>query len=202
VKIYQPGDYVFVEEVRPGCFEKTIVHLDVLPAIVINDLAIIGDNGNNSGAIIVEIVGGNSPFQYLWSNGHTTESLFNIKHGPYTLTVTDQQGCTQVFNFIVPMISSSNDLEKEISPLVIRPNILHSDGTFYLVNTSKSVHTIESMTWWTMDGKQNLIPYHINLEASTSLPFEIPQAIKPGLYHLQVFLASGESIFMKMVIQD
>jgi len=202
VKIYQPGDYVFVEEVRPGCFEETVIHLDVLPAIVINDLAIIGDNGNNTGAILVEIVGGNPPFQYLWSNGQTTESLFNIQHGEYSLTVTDQNGCNEVFDFNVPMISSANDLESELNTILVRPNILTSGATFYLVNTGKSAHMIESMTWWTMDGKQYFIPYHQSLEASTSLPLDVPQTIKPGLYHLQVFMDSGEFILMKMAIQD
>lgn len=41
--------------------------------------------------LIVE--GGESPYTYEWSNGETTEDIFNLTSGTYIVTVTDNQGC-------------------------------------------------------------------------------------------------------------
>jgi hypothetical protein len=202
IKIYQPGDYAFVEEVRPGCFEETILHLDVLPAIVVNDIAIIGDNGSNTGAIIVEIVGGSPPLQYLWNTGQTSESIFNVKFGEYKLTVTDRLGCDEFFTFNVPMISSTGQVENEISSIRIRPNILQGGQSFYLMNTGRSAYTIKGMTWWSMSGKHIDQLYNITLDAGASIPFSIPPTLIPGLYNLQVSLSNGEMFAAKIVVQE
>jgi len=59
--------------------------------------------GNSSGTIDILIEGGNpfgggGPFgggyyEYLWSNGSTTEDLVNISEGSYSCVVTDEDGC-------------------------------------------------------------------------------------------------------------
>lgn len=50
-----------------------------------------------TGSIELHIRGGQPPYQYMWSNGQTTEDLVNIAAGSYQLTVTDQAGCRRVF---------------------------------------------------------------------------------------------------------
>lgn len=40
--------------------------------------------------------GGQAPYTYLWSNGSTNATATNLIAGIYTVTVTDQQGCTKV----------------------------------------------------------------------------------------------------------
>lgn len=42
--------------------------------------------------LIVE--GGVQPFQYKWSNGETTQDIFNVPNGTYAVTITDAQNCT------------------------------------------------------------------------------------------------------------
>ncbi len=44
--------------------------------------------------LIVE--GGQSPYFYLWSNGESTEDLFNLSGGTYFVTVTDSRDCQEV----------------------------------------------------------------------------------------------------------
>ncbi len=46
------------------------------------------------GAIDIAVSGGTTPFTYLWSNGSTSEDLTNLSVGTYTITVTDNNGCT------------------------------------------------------------------------------------------------------------
>lgn len=54
----------------------------------------IASCGVNNGVAASTNSGGLSPYTYLWSNGGTTPSIFNLAPGTYTLTVTDANGCT------------------------------------------------------------------------------------------------------------
>lgn len=52
-----------------------------------------GPNDSN-GVIRTDWIGGTMPYSYVWSNGGTTEDIFNLPPGSYTLTVTDANGCS------------------------------------------------------------------------------------------------------------
>ncbi len=50
--------------------------------------------GSTNGAIIAHVLGGNSPYNYLWSPNQSTDSIISgIASGVDTLLVTDQMGC-------------------------------------------------------------------------------------------------------------
>ena len=70
------------------------------------------------GAVSAYVIGGLSPFSYLWSPGNTTDStIFGLCAGMYTLEVTDSNGCkrTETINLSSKShISNSFDL-KDIS---------------------------------------------------------------------------------------
>ncbi len=51
-------------------------------------------NSGNSGSIISAIDGGTAPYSYLWSNAATSASISNLVSGSYTVTVTDDHGCS------------------------------------------------------------------------------------------------------------
>lgn len=46
-----------------------------------------------------------SSYTYLWSNGETTSTISNLAAGPYTVTVTDCDGCTVTRSFLVELHS-------------------------------------------------------------------------------------------------
>ncbi len=54
---------------------------------------------STNGAISVGATGGNSPYNFLWSNGATTNILTGLGIGIYTVTVTDSSGCVLVDSF-------------------------------------------------------------------------------------------------------
>lgn len=64
-------------------------------------------NGSN-GAIQLNVVGGTTPYSYLWNNGATTEDLNNISIGQYSVLITDINGCTN--NYTSQIIQPSNSL--------------------------------------------------------------------------------------------
>jgi hypothetical protein len=50
--------------------------------------------GASDGSINLNVTGGTAPYTYNWSNGSTSEDLFGLSGGTYTVTVTDANGCT------------------------------------------------------------------------------------------------------------
>lgn len=199
ILVYQPGTYAHVEEIRPGCFEQTVLDLSVLPAILINDLAIIADDGLNNGAILVEIVGGNPPFTFEWSNGQTTESIFGIMQGDYSLTVTDALGCTEVFDFEVPMISGTGPLPQDVV-VTIHPSIVGRGQTVFISNKESRVLHLTSIHWWTPSGvrTETHLPRTMEPGDVTSMP--VPD-LAAGLYFLQLILADGRTMLTKIIVE-
>jgi uncharacterized repeat protein (TIGR01451 family) len=51
-------------------------------------------NGANDGQINLSVTGGTSPYAYVWSNAASTEDPTGLAPGTYTVTVTDNLGCT------------------------------------------------------------------------------------------------------------
>lgn len=48
----------------------------------------------NDGDISINVVGGATPYTYAWSNGGASASINTLTAGTYTLTVTDNNGCS------------------------------------------------------------------------------------------------------------
>ena len=68
---------------QPSALNLNITHEDV------------SCNGDNDGSAKANVNGGNSPYTYLWSNGATTKKATALYQGIYTVTVTDENGCTK-----------------------------------------------------------------------------------------------------------
>lgn len=99
------GQYIIEVTDNSGCKTRDTINL-VAPA----DFSITGNVtnvlcfGETTGALDVTVSGGTSPYDFSWSNSATTEDLSNIGAGPYTLNVTDANGCSssQFFNVFQP----------------------------------------------------------------------------------------------------
>lgn len=55
----------------------------------------------DDGQILTQIMGGAPPYEYQWSDGSEAASRSGLPAGRYSLTVTDQQGCTAVEEVII-----------------------------------------------------------------------------------------------------
>ncbi|MBI3500218.1 MAG: T9SS type A sorting domain-containing protein [Bacteroidetes bacterium] len=57
-------------------------------------------NGNN-GTATVNANGGIAPYSYSWSNGQTSQTITGLSAGNYTVTVMDNNGCTNIVSVSV-----------------------------------------------------------------------------------------------------
>ena len=86
--------------------------------------------GEEDGSIFLEMYGGVRPYNYLWSDGSIDSSRLAIGPGPYSLTVTDANGCILDSSFIVGdvvtvdlQITETNiDCNNEMGSILIEGN--------------------------------------------------------------------------------
>jgi hypothetical protein len=70
--------------------------------------ALVTDVICDSGMINLTILNSvDTPFTIMWSTGDTTEDLFNLPVGTYTVTVTDTNNCTVTDSFTVDSLDGS-----------------------------------------------------------------------------------------------
>jgi subtilisin-like proprotein convertase family protein len=55
-------------------------------------------NGTSTGSSLVTTTGGTAPFTYSWSNSSTANPATGLAAGTYTVTITDNTGCTATAN--------------------------------------------------------------------------------------------------------
>lgn len=102
-----------IANLSPNMYQPTVTDaqgcVKIFPAITVtgpNELTIstnIVEANPNDGSIDLEILGGGTPtFQYLWSNGATTQDLSGLAEGTFTVTITDANACVRNFTFMVP----------------------------------------------------------------------------------------------------
>lgn len=75
--------------------EPTELLIDTLAPFEYACSSNISCNGLSDGSMTVTASGGCPPYQYLWSNGDTTQTATGLSAGTTSVTVTDANGCTR-----------------------------------------------------------------------------------------------------------
>jgi hypothetical protein len=114
-----------------GCQNDTTIHLMNPPPLQIN-LIVINATGEQAldGAIDAIILGGEPPYIYAWSNGSTQEDLLNSETGSYSLTVTDDLGCSVSDTAFIDYTVGIKDNSDLINTLGVYPNPAKDQLTF------------------------------------------------------------------------
>ena len=72
-------------------------------------------SGGTNGALSLQLTGGTPPYNFLWSNGSTSQNSTGLINGIYTVTVTDANGCNAIM---------SQQLSQPNNPLILSLNSL------------------------------------------------------------------------------
>ncbi len=89
-----------------GCTSTCTVKIDEPAALSCAATGTSTHCGNDDGTASVNATGGVPPYSYLWSNGATTSGISGLSFGTYTVTVTDDHGCTTSCDYNVTASSS------------------------------------------------------------------------------------------------
>lgn len=89
------GSYTVTVTDNNGCTTSATASIEE-PEEIIVDVTTTDQTmvNTNDGTATASVSGGTSGYEYLWSNGSTSESIDNLSPGTYTVTVTDANGCT------------------------------------------------------------------------------------------------------------
>ncbi|MFH2142602.1 MAG: LamG-like jellyroll fold domain-containing protein [Bacteroidota bacterium] len=111
-----------------GCyaFEQFVIEDTDGHIVTNNTVTHVTCNGDNDGAISIDVSGiGSALYDYLWSNGATTQDISNLPSGNYQVMITDLQNC---ITFWETTVNESAPLNVSIFA-TSQPNCSNSDGT-------------------------------------------------------------------------
>lgn len=93
------GVYYVITTDNNGCTEQSNAVTVTINAVPPSDIVITEISGNDciGDSILIESPGGYS--SYSWSSGETTQSIYILQSGIYTVTVTNVLGCTSTGSF-------------------------------------------------------------------------------------------------------
>ena len=83
------------------------INQPIMPIILNADLSHNTCSNDSVGEINLTVFGGNNNYTFLWSNDSTSEDLLKLTGGKYSVTVTDNKGCSESDEY---SINSSNEL--------------------------------------------------------------------------------------------
>jgi hypothetical protein len=147
-------------------------------------------NGQN-GSATVNVGLGNPPYSYLWSTGATTQTISGLAVNSYTVTVTDDFGCTDALTVNVGTVSA-DDIEG-LQALNLQPN--PSSGMAWLQASferpvdvrAELLNLLGQQVWESNHSNTTNLSEHLNL---TALP--------DGLYLVRLSV-EGKTATRKLV---
>jgi gliding motility-associated-like protein len=75
--------------------------------------------GAGDGSLSIEGSGGSEPYTYLWSTGSTGPQITGLTPGPYSVTITDAEGCAQDASYEItepPLLTATVGADTTICP--------------------------------------------------------------------------------------
>ncbi|HHH52405.1 MAG TPA: hypothetical protein ENK91_01995, partial [Bacteroidetes bacterium] len=96
------GTYSVTVTDNNGCEKYLSVEITQPDELVLSETHInVTCNGDNDGSIDLTVIGGTPDYSYSWSNGETTEDIYNLAPDTYTVTVTDDNDCTATLSVTI-----------------------------------------------------------------------------------------------------
>jgi uncharacterized repeat protein (TIGR03803 family) len=136
-----PGSYTVTVTDANGCsiLDFATVNeptqLDVSPA-----QTFVGCAGTSSSVANAGASGGTTPYSYSWTTGGTAPNEVNMPAGNYTVTVTDNNGCTGNGNGTI-----SENASTDLSGAITANTLNITAGTVYAIKQQSSVNGIDTV---------------------------------------------------------
>ncbi|MBK7936864.1 MAG: hypothetical protein IPJ82_07115 [Lewinellaceae bacterium] len=178
-----------------GCDSSRVIDLTVLPQQVV-DSVIQADHGMHEGSISIIPQGGTPPFLFAWSSGDSTATISGLAEGEYVLTLTDGNGCTAVFSFMVPLSVGTNAPGDDAVRLTAIPNPVRAGENARLTLAAPGAGEYWVSVYNTVG---NLSRQFVHLHPGETSGFDLSFA-ESGLYVVCVRDARGRRTWVRVVV--
>ena len=87
-----------------GCYDSDTIVISQPSSSLVSSFTSVSNPkcyNDSTGAITVTANGGTPKYTYLWSNGETSETVNNLQSGNYSVTISDNNGCTNTIDTIL-----------------------------------------------------------------------------------------------------
>jgi hypothetical protein len=183
------GTYTCVVTDAAGCTASVSTQVTQNPPLLAITSA-TPPNGGNNGTATVTASGGVSPYAYLWQTTppQTTQTATGLASGTYSVTVTDQNGCTKTLVAIVPSGVAIDWAELGLSNFSYYPNPAENEIALKAnLIQAKAIHVrILDIT-----GKE-IWANHYNVAKELNEKIDISR-IPAGIYLLNISTENGEA---------
>lgn len=170
-----------------GCTTSGTYVIDEPAAIEITPI-VSADFGNNDGSIDLNVSGGTPGYSYEWSNGQTTEDLFGLAAGTYSVITIDGNGCETSTSVEVANESSADVTSLGLIDLNVYPNPTNADAKVqWNGNVTKVIVTEQS-------GRI------VMAKPTTNVNSMLIQNLEAGLYIITVKGPNGLSATKQLVV--
>lgn len=163
-----------------GCWKATSVTVNEAPQILVSST--VNASTGFDGQIQATVSGGQPPYFFNWSDGGGGATDPNLTPGYYSLTVTDNMGCSvNVDSIFVPFINGIEDVLA--AGVRLYPNPAENN---LMVSFDKTI-TEGTLTIRTLDGRE---AYTTNIRNQKDISLSLTD-IPQGLYLLQIKTDKG-----------
>jgi hypothetical protein len=170
-----PGSYTYQSTGANGCDTVATIELSAFELPVV-DATITPDDGSGSGTVTLTVTGGAPPYSYMYSWPNVGGGL---AAGDYSMTVTDANGCQVIFDFTIPLETSTSNHDRT-TRISISPNPVAIHQPFYLqTDNSPSIRAIEIVN---MNGQ---VIWRSTAITQTNGLVILPGMGTPGLYQVK-----------------
>jgi subtilisin family serine protease len=168
-----PGTYTALVTDHVGCNGIITIEVDTLEFMALNEdvTGVLCNNyfsPTNTGSVQLNVSGGHPGYTYVWSNDESTDAIFNLSEGIYSVVVTDSMGCSEAMSFA---ITFPTEMESSIS------STPYTTNTYGTINLTVSGGTQPYTYYWVADGFGQTAQDLTNL--------------LPGFYEVQIIDANG-----------
>jgi hypothetical protein len=164
-----------------GCTHFDSLTINAPPPLTVGTDSVPATTGNSDGKAWVTVSGGTTPYDYSWETSATTDTIHDVAAGTYTVTVTDDSGCTTIDS--VTVIETSGIAEQgTLQQFNVYPSPASEQLTVTLKakqnlgNSKLRIQNVNGETVW----RKN-----INLQNEWSKTISLEE-INAGIYFIQL----------------